>query len=319
MLLNIDRYKTYFYNNNYDISMIILYDSLIRTKENYSKIEGVGAIYQRILSVLALSKKMEIPFVHKKVNIGHNYDKIDDSVYDEKWNSFFNLKKYEMPQEELNKNNIINPIYIDVLNYPILLQLIQNKNLDVLVYIKNPYLITYNNPNEYYSIIQNEIIELYDEVNNDRPLIYNKTKKNIAIHIRVYNDYDDACENDNYHKALPTSIRHYLTSDFYIKLIEKLNDKYDNAEFYIFSQEKYFDFRYKDLRNIPYLNFHLTMDNFSTFHHLCKADVLVLGTSSFSHLAGFYNKNDVYYTYYEYHSKALDKWIDVNEFMDIKN
>lgn len=297
--------------------MIILYNSLIRTKENYYEIEGAGAIYQRILSLLALSKKIGIPFAHIKVNIGHNDNKIDDIEYDEQWDSFFNLKKYAISQEELNKNNIINPIYIDVLNYPMLTQLIQNKNLDVLVYIKLPYLITYNNPNEYYLPIQNEIIELYDQANKDRPLIYNENKINIAIHIRVYSDLDNTCDNYNYHNGITP--RFYLTSDYYIKLIEKLKDKYDNAEFHIFSQEKYFDVRYKDLRKIPYLNFHLTMDNFSTFHHLCKADVLVLGSSSFSHVAGFYNKNDVYYTYYEYHSKAFDKWIDVNEFMDIKN
>jgi len=57
------------------------------------------------------------------------------------------------------------------------------------------------------------------------------------------------------------------------------------------------------------------MDNFATFHHLCKADVLVVGLSSFSYVAGFYNKNTVYYTYYKYHSKTLDNWIDVNEWL----
>lgn len=296
--------------------MYLLYDSKKRTQDNYKEIEGVGAIYQRIISLLALSKRVNIPFIHQKVNIGHNNLKMDDDYYDNKWDSLFNLEPFDL---SILKEQEYKEIHIEVLTQPILEQLILNRDQKFLVYIKNPYLVTYNCPNYYYSNIQDEIISNYDKslIVSNIPLIYNdlqfKNKMNIAIHIRVYSEMDDSCDNYNYHNA--KTARFYLDANFYIKLINKLKDIYKNAEFHIFSQNNYFDVRYKDLRKLEFLNFHLNMDNFATFHHLCKADVLVLGTSSFSHIAGFYNKNIIYYTYYEYHSKALDTWIDINEFL----
>ena len=106
-----------------------------------------------------------------------------------------------------------------------------------------------------------------------------------------------------------------LDANFYINLINKLKDNYKDSEIHIFSQNNYFDIRFKELRKLEYLNFHLNMDNFATFHHLCKADVLVLGLSSYSYLAGLYNKNIVYYTNYASHPKALDSWININEIL----
>jgi len=296
--------------------MYLLYDSKIRTKDNYKDIEGAGAIYQRIISLLALSKRVNIPFIHQKVNIGHNNLKMDDDYYDNKWDSLFNLESTDISQL---KEQGYKEIRIEILTPHILEQLILNRDQNFLVYIKNPYLVTYNSPHYYYSNIQYELISNYNKslIIPNIPLIYNdskfKNKLNIAIHIRVYADMDDRGDDNNYENGLTP--RFYLDSSFYIRLINKLKDLYKNSEIHIFSQNKYFDIRYKDLRKLEYLNFHLNMDNFATFHHLCKADVLVLGTSSFSHVAGLYNKNTVYYTYYEYHSKALDSWIDVNEFL----
>jgi hypothetical protein len=299
--------------------LLLSYDALIRNENNINQIEGAGAIYQRIVSLLALSKKLGIPFIHKKVNIGHNDTNMDFKLYDDLWNIFFNIKTIELSEEEKNSYKEIN-VYI--LTPDILKQILDNKNEKYIINIRNPYLITYNNPNEYYSIIQDEIIERYDMSNKDRPLIYNldkfKNKINIAIHIRVYNELDMCGDNvdylSNYCKG--TTTRFYLDCNFYINLINKLKDKYKNSAIHIFSQAKYFDVKFKDLKSLDFLTFHLDMDNFNTFHHLCKADVLVLGLSSFSHLAGYYNKNEVIYLYYEYHSRAFDKWIDVSEIMN---
>lgn len=71
--------------------MYLLYHSTKRTEDNYKDIEGVWAIYQRIISLLAISKQINIPFIHQKVNIGHNNLKLDDNYYDDKWDSLFNL------------------------------------------------------------------------------------------------------------------------------------------------------------------------------------------------------------------------------------
>ena len=59
--------------------------------------------------------------------------------------------------------------------------------------------------------------------------------------------------------------------------------------------------------------FHLDdLNTFDTFHHLCKADILCMGTSSFSILAAFYNKNTVIYLPY-CHPPSSNKWIKYEE------
>ena len=69
---------------------------------------------------------------------------------------------------------------------------------------------------------------------------------------------------------------------------------------------------FKKIRELTDIKLHFDdLDTFDTFHHLCKADVLCLGTSSFSFLAGFYNKNTVMYLPY-YHPPALKSWLVYN-------
>jgi len=286
---------------------LLTYDPVNCSEENRKNVEGVGAIYQRVVSLMAISKKIGIPYLHQKFNIGHNDVGIDNNLYDDLWYNYFNIKVKELTEKEKKEYK---PIYIYVLTPQITNKLIENKNKKFLVYIKNPYLIINMNPNIFYSEIQDEICLLYNEANKNRPLIYKKDKINIAIHIRVFNNLDDKCEKNNYNTANNTA-RFYLKYDFYINLIENLKKKYDNSEIHIFSQEEYFDTMFKQIKEIEDINLHLTMDNFTTFHHLAKADVLVLGLSSFSHLAGLYNKKEVYYIYYEYHKKALNKWFQI--------
>ena len=55
------------------------------------------------------------------------------------------------------------------------------------------------------------------------------------------------------------------------------------------------------------------LDTFDTLHHLCKADVLYLGRSLFSILAGFYNKYTVIYLPY-YYQLSLKSWLVYNPF-----
>ena len=95
----------------------------------------------------------------------------------------------------------------------------------------------------------------------------------------------------------------------YEELINKLKKQYTNSDIHIFSQEKYFDIKFKNLRKIENINIHFDdLDLFDTFHHLCKADVLVMGLSSFSILAAFYNKNIIIYLPYS-SPPSLKSWI----------
>jgi len=275
-------------------------------KNNLEDIEGVGAQYQRIITLLSIAKRHNLKYIYIKTKIGHNENNIID--WDDKWEHMFNIKK-------LSNNNEINDNlfkfnekkYNDSLKLSSISSLLNNNENDkILNLYTHAFEIFDNNPDYYLSNIQNELINAYDENNNERTLIYDKNKINIAIHMRVYNDWDDKEEINNYKSQ--STIRFYMTADNYINLINDLKNKYSNSDIHIFSQEKYFDLCYKKIRNINDIYLHFDdLDTFDTFHHLCKADILCMGTSSFSILAAFYNKNSIIYLPY-YHPPSLKKW-----------
>ena len=82
---------------------------------------------------------------------------------------------------------------------------------------------------------------------------------------------------------------------------------------------KYKNFQYNTslfvgyiLKNIENIIFHFDdLNTFDTFHHLCKADVFVLGLSTFSFLAAIYNNKKVIYIPY-IHQPILNNWILYN-------
>ena len=268
----------------------------------YNSFEGVGATYQRIVALLAISKKHNLNYIHTLAKVGHNYN--NDPEWHEKWDKMFNIMKITNNNYDTNLSKLENKYFTDISHKDIEKNLNETNNL---YHYFNPYEIFDKNPDYYLSNIQEELINAYDENNNSRKLIYDKNKTSIAIHIRVYNDYDSS---ENYENCKNNkSIRHYMTSEKYINLINNLKDKYPNSDIHIFSQEKYFDLCYKKLRDVNNLIFHFNdLDTFDTFHHLCKADVLCMATSSLSILAAFYNKNIIIYLPY-CHPPSLNKWI----------
>ena len=112
--------------------------------------------------------------------------------------------------------------------------------------------------------------------------------------------YDDYINNK--------TIRFYMTCDMYIAYISELKKNYLNSDIHIFSQKDTFDIHYSKLYDIQNIILHFNdLDTFDTFNHLCKADILVMGLSSFSILAAFYNKNTVINLPYG-NTAMLKKW-----------
>jgi hypothetical protein len=220
----------------------------------------------------------------------------------------FNFKKLSH-NDEIDINNIKKEFIINNVSFNYILN---NRNPNKLYFYFHVFKIFDDNPEYYLKDIQDDIINVYDENNNNRKLIYNKNKINIAIHIRVFNDNDTICENINSYitSDKKSSIRYYFTGEMYEELINKLKKQYTNSDIHIFSQEKYFDIKFKNLRKIENINIHFDdLDLFDTFHHLCKADVLVMGLSSFSIVAAFYNKNTIFYLPYS-SPPSLKSWIN---------
>jgi len=272
---------------------------------NIKATEGIGSQYQKIINLYAVIKKFNLKYIHIPLQIGHNYN--NDKDWNDKWDKFFNFKKLsnnnEVDIEKLEKYFITENTTEETI--------FRNRNPNILYLYFHTFDIFYKNPEYYFKDIQTDLINVYDEANNHRTLIYNKTKTSIAIHIRVYNNYDNEGEYEKYSKTDTSKEERFnFTADMYENLINQLKEKYTNNEIHIFSQEEYFDIKFKKLRDIQDIKLHFDdMDVFDTFHHLCNADVFVTGLSSFSIIAAYYNKNTVIYLPYPY-QPVLKSWIN---------
>jgi N6-adenosine-specific RNA methylase IME4 len=265
-----------------------------------TQFEGAGAQYQRILCLLAIAKRHNLKYIHKKITVDHNYN--NDSEWDNKWDDFFNISTLSY-HGNIEKLNIVKYEYIDNTILNKIINAYEYNNLYSICFAFN---IVDTSPDYYYKSIQDDAIYAYDKANSNRQLMYSKDKISIALHIRAYNDCDET------HVQTFEHTRFAISCDEYYKLITKLKNTYTNAEIHIFSQ-KTFDEKYSSLRDIPDLNIHLDYDTFDTFHHLCKADILVMGRSSFSYLAAIYNKKSV--IYYTFWHPPLDNWVNFKNFI----
>jgi len=272
-------------------------------------LEGVGSQYRKIISIYSVATKHNLKYIHIPIRVGHNYD--NDKDWDEKWDNFFNFKKLSNNEKvDIDKLNNMEKYFI---TENITKELILNNNKSNSLYLYfHAYDIFYKDPDYYLKDIQNDLINAYDENNNHRTLIYNKNKTSIAIHIRVYNDYDNDGDFEKYSADIPKDKRYHFSSKMYEKLIYQLKDKYVNSDIHIFSQKKYFDIQYKKLKDIKDIQLHFDdIDVFDTFNHLCKADVLVMASSStFSVIAAFYNKNTIIHL--GLNNEVLKSWIIYN-------
>ena len=137
---------------------------------------------------------------------------------------FFNFKKLsnndEVDIDKLDKYFITEKTTTETI--------FNNKNFNILYLYFHTFDIFNNDPEYYFKDIQDDLINAYNETNNHRKLIYDKTKTSIAIHIRVYNDFDS--HNEGYYeiflKENTNAIRFYFTADMYDKLINQLKEIY---------------------------------------------------------------------------------------------
>ena len=261
--------------------------------------EGVGAQYQRIVGMLGIAKKHDLKFIHKKITVGHNYD--NDPQWNEKWDEIFNIKSIKSIVEIDDENTRTNKQIVNLDTISINDIDMVKKNLDNIYLLKHPFGIVDNAPN-YYKIIQNDIRDAYN--NKSQTFLFDKDKKNIAIHIRVINKDDNKYEYVNYENLTG---RFDISPEHYIMLISILKNKYPNHNIHIFSQNNIF-LKYKDLEKIDNIKFHLDIDSITTFHHMCNVDILIIAGSSFSYLAAIYNKNKILYLKWSPACPFLDTW-----------
>jgi len=264
--------------------------------------EGVGAQYQRIIGLLGIAKKHNLKFLHKMITVGHNYN--DDPLWNKTWDTFFNIKSLTEQQFPSNHEMIYcNQVNIHDINY-----ILNSKNK--IFSISLPFQVVDFAPNIYYKIIQDDIIRVYEESNKTRLLqLFKKNKINIALHIRVINHCDDEAEIKHFENL---NGRFEIHDHEYISLINKLRKIYPNSDVHIFSQPNIYK-KYKLVTELDNIYLHLDTDAMDTFHHLSCADILVIAKSSFSYLAGIYNKNKVIYI--PFHHPPLEEWESIRNYV----
>ena len=269
---------------------------------NY-KTEGVGSQYIRIIGLIAISKVHNHKYIHKQITVGHNYE--NDPDWNEKWDRFFNIKKLLDKNYNVSNLQIIQKTCIDFND-------IYENNLNYIYSFTIPHNIIETNINFYYDSIKDNLIQAFKE-NNYIPKInyFDINKMNIAIHIRAFNDYDDAHEKNNYYNTFG---RFDTDEQKYYNLIRIFQNLYPSANIHIFSQKLLFD-KYNKVTSMKNIHLHIDNDNFDTFYHFTIADILVIAKSCFSYLAAIYNPNKILYVKSE--TPPLNSWVCIDEYIAV--
>jgi hypothetical protein len=250
--------------------------------------DGMGAQYQRIIGIICISYYYNFTYVHTPLLQMEHVNKEYINTID----SFFQISNNYPNVNSITYDQIIeeeNPS-IDFLNQ------YNNSNKKILIKIYLPFNICDNNP----SIYKNNMYKFRNLIINKNLPFYNNNNTKIAIHLRRGDVQSDS------------NSERYTSINDIINIIHIFKNKYPNSTFYIFTEindnnKNEFDV----FNNDPTINIKANEDVILTFNHLINADVLVICKSSFSYLAGLYNKNIVYY--FDFWHSPLSNWINIKD------
>ena len=135
---------------------------------------------------------------------------------------------------------------------------------------------------------------------------------NIGIHIRRGD-----VSKTNKHK------NRYIGDEYYLEIIKKFNKEYNNAYFYVFSDEL-FNGDINLFKNINNCTILLTKRDFKKSYNvlrdwkiLINIDILIIGASSFAYVPAFLNENKVFYIEnMNMKTIILNKWNSMNDYMN---
>ena len=275
--------------------------------------DGIGYILQYILSCYFFCKINNLKFVYTPIkNIEHmTWDGYtSQEEWDNMWNNY--IINVFLPREdvllidEIDKNiNIVkncldffeNTLYVLETNY------FGKDCLDTQInkhsYIMEKLRINYLN--------NNNIISYYD-----------KSKINIAVHMRRYTntDCDPSSFRELYVKGGQTDLYFY---SLILNLIDLLKCKEKQIEFHIFTQlskdednsifDHYFNLKDKNVEIILHKGTNCVLD----LYHMITSDIFVLSKSSMSAIANYY-RNGISIIRNSFHHTLKEPFISINSY-----
>ena len=263
--------------------------------------DGAGAQYQRVVALLALSRRLALGFEPARIDAISNQGYLaaktrrHDPLYAEKWRRFLNLgggadtDPVPATWDLVLCPRVLLPEHLEEAG-----RVPQSR---VLVRTVLPYKIVDQAP-EMYELIQEELRSWY--ASSPKPALYFQPEMlNVAVHVRR----GDLMRGPHRSRVIPNAR--------YVRAMSEVRALFPNraVAFHIYSEgdERAGRKEFAEFLRISDAALHLNEDVFSTFHHLVSADVLILSRSSFSYLAGIYSRGRV--LYFPFMHPPLPKWL----------
>lgn len=260
---------------------------------------GIGAQYQRIIGIICVALQYNLNYVHTTVQTVETVNGFEvDKEYIDYIEEYFQFYKYFPNVDSVKYDEIygfFSPSIYDIIHK-------NTRDKNILIQLCLPYAICDSQP-LIYSNGMNFLRQI--SLRNERfPFLQKETsKKEIAIHIRR-GDVDDS-----------NNVKRYMPIDTYVKIIETLKSKCENSNITIYTELN--NIKNKNeldvFKNDENITIKADIDPIQSIHEMSIADILVIGKSSFSYVAGLYNKNTVFY--FNFWHSPLNNWINVNELL----
>jgi hypothetical protein len=241
-----------------------------------NKTDGLGGQYSRIHGIVCIGKYFDnVTYVHTKITqLGH----IKSDAYVQKVENYLNFNKHFKPVETHKYDRVVelyNPT-LDDFNKE------RNSKGKILMIIVLPYTILQGNKRIYTDAMP-YLTSILQPLSRQ---FYHKNIANIALHVK---------RGDVTEQKHPTR---WWSLESVTQTINNANKRYRNCNIFIFTEsaDQEFSQILKNNKNV-FLKSHED-DELTTFDHFVFADVLIMGISSFSTLAGFYNSHGEIYTHH---------------------
>lgn len=280
------------------------------TYDNTAVRDGIGAQVHRILSVRALARQFGLSYLHSPVarvryqGFANQLSSDHDPDCADKWNRFLNLGHGHETPESCGIDFVREHRGVKLRLWSAAWLWLQARQAQggrhELARIKSAFPIVNRRPATF-ELLRDELRTQY--ALTPKPVVsFGSGRLQVAIHIRRG---DVTPQSKYWRRFIPCSV--------YEQIIRQLSGASERPPaFHVFSEADPGAARHglEELESLPGVTLHLNGDAFLAFHYLVSSDVLVLGVSSFSFVAGLYHRGLV--LNFPGHNPHLPSWVKID-------